>query len=60
MGCTMTCITMTFGNQYSAAVLFDGGWRSSDKEQFMTEYDLTEVEAEGICNELREYEEEKC
>jgi hypothetical protein len=41
-----------------AAALYDGGWRAADREQFMAEYDLTNDEAEAICNELERYEEE--
>lgn len=48
---------MTYGNQYTAAVLFDGGWRSADKDALMSEYGLTEIEAERICEELKEMEE---
>jgi hypothetical protein len=40
----------------SAAALYDGGWRSTDKEQMMDEYDLEEQEAEAICNELEKME----
>ena len=43
--------------QYDAASLYDGGWRSTDKEELMTEYELTEEEAEKICEFLKEYEE---
>jgi len=42
----------------SAAALYDGGWRSTDKEQMMDEYDLEEQEAEAICNELEKMEAE--
>lgn len=40
----------------SAAALFDGGWRASDKEQLMTEHDLTDEEAENICEHLLKWE----
>lgn len=46
----------TMNNQYSAAALFDGGWRSEDKEALMAEYELTDEEAEEICEELKVYE----
>lgn len=32
---------MTYDNQYSVAALFDGGWRATDNEQLMSEYELT-------------------
>lgn len=41
----------------AASALYDGGWRSEDKEELITEYDLTEEEAEDICRVLRSYEE---
>lgn len=40
----------------SAAALYDGGWRAEDKDELMTEYDLTEEEADEICEYLAEYE----
>ena len=47
------CIT------YRAAALYDGGWRSTDKEEMLSCYDdLTETEAERICAELAELEEQ--
>ena len=39
-----------------AAALFDGGWRSTDKEDLMDEYDLSEEDAEMLCNELEKLE----
>ena len=48
---------MTYGNQYSVAALFDGGWRSADRDALMSEYDLTEIEAIEICEALKEMEE---
>lgn len=41
---------------YTASALFDGGWRSTDKEDLMTTYDLSEEEASEICEELAEME----
>ena len=38
--------------QSSASALYDGGWRSSDKEQLMAEYELTLEEVDAICLEL--------
>lgn len=43
--------------EYSAAALFDGGWRSEDREEIRHFYDLTEEEADEICGELQEIEE---
>lgn len=40
-----------------AYALYDGGWRSTDKEEMLDVYDgLTEKEAESICDELAELE----
>jgi hypothetical protein len=39
----------------TAAALYDGGWRSEDKEQLISEYGLTEDEADIICKYLKEY-----
>jgi hypothetical protein len=41
----------------SAAALYDGGWRADDRDELIAEYDLTEEEADTICEMLREYEE---
>lgn len=41
----------------SAAALYDGGWRSEDKEDLIQEYDLTEEEAGTLCAILANYEE---
>ena len=40
----------------SAAALYDGGWRASDRDDLMTEYDLTMEEADAVCEKLAEYE----
>jgi hypothetical protein len=40
----------------SAAALFDGGWRSTDKEQLILEYDLTPDQATILCRELERIE----
>lgn len=40
----------------SAAALFDGGWRSDDREQLINEYDLTDEEADKIVLELERLE----
>lgn len=43
---------MKFENQYSAASLYDGGWRTEDRDQLISEYGLTADEADDICKEL--------
>lgn len=43
---------MTMNNQYSAASLYDGGWRTEDRDQMIDEYGLTADEADDICKEL--------
>ena len=43
--------------QESAAALYDGGWRAEDREQLISEYNLTEKEADEICEWLKEFEE---
>ena len=35
-----------------AAALYDGGWRSADRDELLAEYDLTDTEADAICAEL--------
>lgn len=40
----------------SAAALYDGGWRASDKDELMEEYELTEEEADRLCEILADYE----
>ncbi len=41
--------------EMSAASLYDGGWRAEDRELLIAEYDLTEEEADAICEKLSEY-----
>lgn len=43
--------------EYSAASLFDGGWRSKDREELIGFYDLEAEEADEICEELKRIEE---
>ena len=43
---------MTMNNQYSAASLYDGGWRAEDRDQLIDEYNMTADEADDICKEL--------
>ena len=40
----------------TAAALYDGGWRSGDKELLMEEYQFEKGLAEDICRELARYE----
>lgn len=37
---------------FEVAALYDGGWRSEDKEELMSEYGFSEEEAEEICEAL--------
>ena len=40
-------------NLYEVALsLYDGDWRAEDREQLISEYDLTEDEADEICEDL--------
>lgn len=39
-----------------AVALYDGGWRSGDREELIQEYDLTEDEASEICRLLGKIE----
>lgn len=43
----------------TADSLYQGGWRTEDREEIMAEYDLTEEEADLICERLEIYEEEE-
>ena len=49
----MPNITPDFRSISSA--LFDGGWRSDDRDQLMTEYNFTEYELDQICDFLEEF-----
>ena len=40
----------------SAGPLYDGGWRAEDREQLISEYGLTDEEADIICARLSEIE----
>jgi len=40
----------------NALALHDGGWRSTDKDMLMHEYDLTEEQAEELCGDLEAVE----
>lgn len=43
----------------SAVALYDGGWRSSDRDQLISEYDLTPDQADEIAAALAEIESEE-
>lgn len=49
----------TIMNQYSAASLYNGGWRAEDRDQLIEEYNLTEEEADEICKELADLKDRK-
>ena len=38
------------------ASLYDGGWRAEDRDQLVSEYNLTAEEAYEICEALKEME----
>ncbi len=42
--------------QSIAASLYDGGWRSDDKDGLIYEYNMPEDEAEKVCEWLAEFE----
>ena len=42
----------------SAAALYDGGWKAEDRDQHIKEYELTDEEADKICEILEKYEKE--
>lgn len=44
--------------QYSAASLYEGGWRARDLPDLIEQFNLTGNEAERIYNELLEIEQE--
>lgn len=39
-----------------AASLYDGGWRSEDKDHLIEQFGFSEYEAEEICYWLKEFE----
>jgi hypothetical protein len=39
-----------------AAALYDGGWRSEDREQIKEEYKMDDEWTNAICEKLKEYE----
>lgn len=42
-----------------ATALYDGGWRWTDKDELIEEYELTEEEAGAICITLEDIERNK-
>jgi len=40
-----------------ASSLYSGDWRAEDRDQMIDEYDLTEEQADQICEKLAEYAE---
>jgi len=42
--------------QSIAAALYDGGWRATDRDELIAEYELDVDEADAICAQLLEYE----
>lgn len=40
----------------AAAALYEGGWRAEDKEELMSEHELTEEEAAQLCKALADCE----
>lgn len=45
-----------YDTQYSAASLYEGGWRARDLPDLIEQFNLTDDEAERIYNELLEIE----
>lgn len=43
----------------AAASLFDGGWRAEDRDELISEYELTEEEADEICKLLADFSEKR-
>lgn len=43
----------------SAAALYDGGWRAEDRDELVAEYDLSEEDADAICEDLRRMDEKE-
>ena len=39
-----------------ADMLYDGGWRATDRRSMIEMYDFTDAEADDICELLKEYE----
>lgn len=43
----------------SATALYDGGWRAEDRDELVAEYNLSEEEADAICEDLRRMDEKE-
>ena len=41
---------------YTAAALYDGGWRSSDRDQLAAEYGLDGDDLDAVCAALKAME----
>ena len=41
----------------NAAALYDGGWRAEDRDQLISEYELTAEEADKLAERLADLEE---
>ena len=39
----------------AAANLYDGGWTAEDRDQLISEYELTEEDADAICEMLKSF-----
>ena len=50
---------MRFDDWAYAAALYDGGWRAEDRDELVAEYDLSEEEADAICEDLRRMDEKE-
>lgn len=52
--------TMTYiaDIKLAASSLYDGGWRAADRDQLIAEYDLIPADADAICFELEEMEQD--
>lgn len=44
--------------KFTASSLYDGGWRAADRDQLIAEYDLIPADADAICLELEEMEQD--
>lgn len=40
----------------SASALYDGGWRSDERDEIQEEYNLDDEWTDAICEKLKEYE----
>ena len=41
-----------------AAMLWDSGWRSIDRDQIKSEYNLTDEQTDAVCETLASFEDE--